>query len=173
MPVKPYLIATTALAIFTGWVGQGGFVHQVGVLVIGVYVWLPIFLLTALLALVGWRKREWRPWLLKSWGILGVVALGLFVSFAVGELVYRRQHNRVVAFVERAQIELDAERARTGRYPATLPPSLAADLPPWLNHHGSYQVVGDDFQFNYSGPGAFMFGDQTYDSSVRRWESLD
>jgi len=171
--MKPYLFATAALATCIGWAGQGGLGHQIAVLVIGVYVWLPLFLLTALLALIRWRHLKWRPWLLKSWGILGVVALGLFVSFGVGKLVYRWQHDRVVAFVERAQIELDAERGRTGRYPATLPPSLAADLPAWLNHQGSYQVVGDDFRFTYRDPAAFAFGDQTYDSSTRRWESLD
>ena len=171
--MNPSLIATTALAIFTGWAGQGGFVHQIALVVMGVYVWLPIFLLTALLAFVGWRKLKWLPLLLKSWSILGMVALGLFISFGVGKLVYRWQHGRVVAFVERAQIELDSERAKTGRYPATLPPSLAADLPPWLNHQGSYQVVGDHFQFTYNDPAELAFDDQIYDSSVRQWESLD
>lgn len=171
--MKPYLFAMAALATCIGWAGQGGSVHQIAAVVIGVYLWFPLFLLTALLALIRWRNLQWRLWLLKSWAILGVVALGLFVSFGVGKLVYRWQHGRLVAFVERAQIELDAERARTGRYPATLPPSLAADLPTWLNHQGSYQVVGDHFRFTYSDPAEFAFGDRTYDSSVRQWESLD
>lgn len=171
--VKISLFITIALATLTGWWSQGGFALQIALAIIGIYIWLPVFVVVTLLGLIGWHRHNWKPWLMTTWGILGVIASGLLVSFGVGELSHHWQHSRVITFVKRAQRELDAERAKTGHYPASLPPSLAADLPAWLNHPGSYHRVGDHFQFTYRDPAAFVFGDYTFDSSERQWELRD
>lgn len=171
--MKISLLTTTILATLIGWWSQGGFALQIAVAGIGIYIWLPVFVVTTLLGLLNWHRRRWQPWLTATWGILGIVASGLIVLLGVGSVSHQWHHSRVIAFVERAQRELDDERAKTGHYPASLPPSLAADLPAWLNHQGSYQVIGDHFQFTSCDPAAFAFGDHTYDSSERQWELRD
>lgn len=171
--MKIFTAITLVIASVTGIVWQNGFSHQVLLMGIGIYLWMPLLVLSTLVGLVFWGRGHQSPWLERLWGILGVVGAGLFISWGVGSLTYRWQSERVSSFIARAQLELDAEKTRTGSYPAVLPPKLEATLPAWLNHPDAYRSSGKTFEFTCLDPGELISGGKVYSSETREWMLVD
>ena len=171
--MKRFVVLVALLAVGGGLWGQDGFGHFLVLVVIGLYGVAPAILGVGVVALIGMARGRHRAWWAHWLGGLCVVLAGLVLSYGVGRGMNRWQYQRTLAFVERAGPVLEEIKKATGAYPEVLPAELAASLPAWLRHQGSYRSEVDHYWFSYADPAGFFFNGVTFDSRDRQWHPED
>lgn len=171
--MRRFIVLVAVLAVGGGLWGQDGFGQELVIAVIGMWLVVPWLLAIVVVALKGMIRGHRPEWNVLWLGGLCVVLAGLVLSYGVGRGMNRWQYQRTLAFVERAGPVLEEIKKATGAYPEALPAELAASLPAWLRHRGSYRREGDHYWFSYADPAGFFFNGVTFDSRDRQWRHDD
>ncbi len=170
--MKTLAIASAALGLLLALVLEGNFLHVLVLCTVAVYLVAPAILIIGSIWLWSWFRQVERPWLRKAWAIIGIAVVTGFASGGLGFTLHQFRKHETRSFVARAVAYLDTERARTGKYPSSLPETDFGRPPPWLSQPHPWTLSADAFRFEYWDPSGLMNGYE-FTSSTREWISFD
>ncbi|MGC6506177.1 MAG: hypothetical protein ACON39_06360 [Coraliomargaritaceae bacterium] len=159
------------LALISGFVCKGSFLHTILLLAAGVYLGLPLLLFLCLWFLFGWfRTGGISSRLRGTFCVFVLIALAMGLSWGVGTLVHRLEIRQVRSYVEQMVPLLDDYYEAQEQYPESLDVLEERQIPSLLR----YLSIdgGDGFVFSYWDEAGLM-GGYLFNSESRKWIYFD
>jgi hypothetical protein len=170
--MKKFAMISSVLAVALALALEGNFFHRI-LLVSGMMYLLAPSLLGLMIVAIRARFHPEDGSLFHTVAtIVGIVGAALLISWTLGLGMHHWREHQTRMFVARAVDYLDAERARSGTYPLTLPLAQIGSPPKWLRGAIPWTLKPDSFAFWYSDPSGMMDG-CTFASDTRTWIHSD
>src|SRR5688572_13367526 len=119
--MKKFALISTCIALVSGFVYEGDFVHVVLLMTVMACLIAPAVLVMGIWTAVAARRQEWRPGYATFWKVTAIAVFCVLLSGVASHGMRRWRIWETHEYVSRAVAVLDQHHARTGRYPDTLP----------------------------------------------------
>lgn len=161
------------IAIITGVLLKGTFLHWLMVMMSGIYLGAPLAVLLGVWLIIGWKRDGQIPVRLKKvFSGSVVVAAALLLSLATGTAIHRWEIQKTRDYVSLMAPKLDRYRQEHGKFPPTLSEIETTAPPRLLSRPHSYTTGLNTFRFEYWDESGLMDG-YYFDSETRRWSHFD
>ena len=171
--MKRFAIISSFIALLSGFLLKGTFVHSIIVYAAGMYLGPPLILFMALWFVIGLKRTGTIPAGLRNTFLVSLIVGGtLLVSLGVGRSIHRWEIREVRLYVTKMVPKLDEYKRENGRYPESLSNLNAPSPPKLLKNAHSYSADADVFRFSYWDPAGMMDG-YCFDSATREWHYFD
>ena len=171
--MRRFAIVATIIALISGVVLQGNFVHWIIVIAAGMYLGVPLALFMLLWLAIDLKRSGRIPNGLRTTFLISIITGGLLLlSLGTGAAIHHWKIREARAYVAEIVPILDDYRQKHGGYPKNLA-ALTAPTPPRLMREShSYSADKDSFHFEYWDAAGLMDG-YYFDSSGREWTYFD